>query len=276
MKQSFFLSRDYPIVFAHRGGNLEAIGNSPAAFERAVKLGYQYAEVDAYGTKDGQLVVYHDKKAEGLLGVLASFARNNPAFLRRRLPRKGFDQDKMRRRNYHSGSGDDSSHHFLSIADLLAAFPQLKFCLDIKNWAAVRPLAELLIETGTADRVVLGSFSKVQCQEVAELVKKAGGPDMPMMMGFWEIIRLCLHAYHLPTLGWRPDPMHIAALPKEFATSRIIKAAHKLDIRVMPWTVNDLDLAEKLLDLGVNGLFTDRPKALRDLLVKRGQWPTKD
>ncbi|HHX89857.1 MAG TPA: glycerophosphodiester phosphodiesterase, partial [Paracoccus sp.] len=55
-------------------------------------------------------------------------------------------------------------------------------------------------------------------------------------------------------------------------TPRFVRAAHRLGVRVQVWTVNDADAMVRLLDMGVDGLMTDRPTVLRAVLERRGEW----
>jgi glycerophosphoryl diester phosphodiesterase len=53
-------------------------------------------------------------------------------------------------------------------------------------------------------------------------------------------------------------------------TKKFIKKAHEHDIAVHVWTINDEATMERLLNLGVDGIFTDNPSILREVLQKRG------
>jgi glycerophosphoryl diester phosphodiesterase len=54
--------------------------------------------------------------------------------------------------------------------------------------------------------------------------------------------------------------------------ARFIARAHELDLQVHIWTIDDAAEMDRLLDLGVDGIMTDRPSVLKDVLVRRGQW----
>ena len=65
------------------------------------------------------------------------------------------------------------------------------------------------------------------------------------------------------------SPPDGAATPPE----RVIRRAHELGIRVIVWTVDDPAAMRALLDMGVDGIITDRPDLLREVLISRGEWP---
>jgi len=50
-------------------------------------------------------------------------------------------------------------------------------------------------------------------------------------------------------------------------------AAHRHHLPVHVWTIDDRAEMHRLLDLGVDGIMTDRPSELKEVLVERGQWP---
>ena len=77
-----------------------------------------------------------------------------------------------------------------------------------------------------------------------------------------------------------PRPrVHVAQVPIRYGpvrivTRRFVRAAHRAGIAVHVWTIDDRTHMEDLLDLGVDGIMTDRPERLREVLVARGMWPS--
>ncbi|MDH6679216.1 glycerophosphoryl diester phosphodiesterase [Rhodococcus sp. LBL1] len=55
-----------------------------------------------------------------------------------------------------------------------------------------------------------------------------------------------------------------------YVTEEMVESAHAHDIKVIPWTVNDPETMHALMDLGVDGIITDRPDRLRTVLTERG------
>ena len=134
-----FLDAPGPLAFAHRGGAAHAPENSWCAFEHAVGLGYRYLETDVQATSDGVLVAFHDKTLTRVTGVDGRVSRFRYADL--------------------SGALIAGTEPIPVLEDLLAAWPDVRFNLDVKDVQAIAPLPEVLRRTGAWDRVCLVSFS---------------------------------------------------------------------------------------------------------------------
>ena len=134
-----FLDHPRPVAFAHRGGAAHAPENSWAAFEHAIKLGYAYLETDARATSDGKLVAFHDRTLDRVTdasGPLNALSYREVAALR--------------------VSGTEP---IPLLEDLLAAWPDVRFNIDLKDAPGISLLPEVLRRTGAWDRVCVTSFS---------------------------------------------------------------------------------------------------------------------
>ncbi len=134
-----FLDAPGPLAFAHRGGAAHAPENSWRAFEHAVGLGYRYLETDLQATADGVLVTFHDKTLTRVCGQDGQVRRLSHAEL--------------------SAARIDGTEPIPLLEDLLAAWPDVRFNLDVKDGPAIAPLPEVLRRTNAWDRVCLVSFS---------------------------------------------------------------------------------------------------------------------
>lgn len=246
-----FLDWPGPLAFAHRGGASEVPENTMPAFEHAVRLGYRYVETDVHVTADGELLAFHDDRLDrvtdgtGAIGELPwSVVRRARVDGREPIPR---------------------------FEDLLGAWPDLRVNVDPKHDAAVEPLAEVLRRTGAVDRVCVGAFSDRRLERLRRLV----GGGLCTSMGPRQVARLITVSRGLPGGGGLTAPC--AQVPANqgrlaLVTPRFVAAAHRRGIQVHVWTIDDPFEMERLLDLGVDGLMTDRPQVLKDVLVARGQW----
>jgi glycerophosphoryl diester phosphodiesterase len=136
---SSFLDHPRPVAFAHRGGAAHAPENSWRAFEHAVGLGYRYLETDVQATLDGTLIAFHDRTLARLTGRTGRIAR-------------------MSHREV-ATARIGGTEPIPLLEDLLGAWPDVRFNIDLKDAPAVEPLAAVLRRTGAWDRVCVTSFS---------------------------------------------------------------------------------------------------------------------
>ncbi|CAN5615896.1 glycerophosphodiester phosphodiesterase [soil metagenome] len=264
----------HPIAFAHRGFSPEGAENSMAAFRAAVDLGYRYLETDARVSSDGVAVAFHDDVLDrvtndtGRLHDL-TWRQISTARIQAREPIPRLDE-------------------------VLAAFPEVHVNIDVKSDAAVGPTLDALRRTDSWDRVRLAAFSHRRIM----MLRSAAGPRVATSLSPNEILALrseslarrwaarpvsllARGAELLPTgdpqlFGPtdRPRAAQVPAGPRWLALvdRAFLDNAHRRGIDVHVWTVNDPAQMMRLLDLGVDGIMTDRADLLRDVLTRRGQW----
>jgi glycerophosphoryl diester phosphodiesterase len=246
-----FLDWPGPLAFAHRGGASEAPENTMPAFEHAVRLGYRYLETDAHVTADGTLIAFHDDRLDRVTdrsGVISE------------LP-----WSEVRRARV------DGREPIPLLEDLLGAWPEVRVNIDPKHDAAAEPLADVIVRTGAVDRVCVAAFSDRR----TERVKAKVGPALCTGMGPRQVAQLVSASRGM--LGARSLRAPCAQVPPHqgrlaLVTERFVSTAHRLGVQVHVWTIDDRDEMARLLDLGVDGIMTDRPNVLKDLLVERAEW----
>ncbi len=248
-----FLDHATPIAFAHRGGASHFPENSWRAFEHAVKLGYAYLETDAHATSDGVLVAFHDKTLDRVTdraGVIASLTARQVAEARI----AGTDPVPL-------------------LEELLGAWPDVRFNIDVKDAPAARPLAELIRRTAAWDRVCITSFSAGRLNATRKLL------DRPVCMAASPVGAAALRS-GIPgkslARAFASRSVRCAQLPIGMATPPLIARAHAAGLAVHVWTVNEAAVMSSLLDLGVDGIMTDQTELLRDVMTSRGQWHPRD
>jgi glycerophosphoryl diester phosphodiesterase len=246
-----FLDHPGPIPFAHRGGASDAPENTMPAFANAVALGYRYVETDVHTTADGVLLAFHDDRLDrvtdrvGRIDSLPwSVVREARVAGREPIPR---------------------------LEDLLGAWPDLRVNIDPKHDAAVGPLVDALRRTRSIDRVCIGAFSD---RRLARM-RAALGSRLCTSFGPVAITRFLVAARGLPA-GRLPPAACLQVPPNAgrvtIVDERFVAAAHGRGLAVHVWTIDDDDEMERLLDLGVDGIMTDRPGPLRAVLERRGLW----
>ncbi len=255
-----FLDAPGPLAFAHRGGAAHAPENSWRAFEHAVGLGYRYLETDLQATADGVLVAFHDKTLTRVTGMDGRVSRFRYADL--------------------SGALIAGTEPIPVLADLLAAWPDVRFNLDVKDVAAIAPLPEVLRRTNAWDRVCLVSFSASRLRATRRALGRpvcmAASPLGTAMVRFGGPrgrYDRTGPGQQWPLTDWLTrSGVHCVQVPASMATPPFIARAHALGLQVHAWTVNDRPAMDRLLDLGVDGIMTDETVALRDVLTGRGLW----
>ncbi len=245
------------LAFAHRGGayhpEIEGLENTLAAFQHAVGLGYTYLETDVHVTRDGALLAFHDDVLDRVTDRMGAIADLTLAEIR--------------------AARIAGREQIPTFEQLLAAFPDARFNIDIKGAGAVAVLAALVREHQLWDRVLVGSFSPARIREFRRLTEDR----VPTAAHVWEIL-----AFRFLPSAWLADRIagrRFAALQVPHRRVRLrvvtpgfVRRAHAAGKQVHVWTVDEPDEMRLLLDRGVDGLFTDRTDLLKDVLLDRGEW----
>jgi len=245
-----FLDQPCANAIAHRGGGLEAEENTLPAFARSVALGYTHVELDVHATRDGVVVVHHDPTLARMTGDARAIA--------------DLDWAELRAIHTHGGAG------IPRLDALLEEFPGLFVNIDAKSDHVVVPLASLIRRMGVLERIGTGSFRPGRTAALRALLgaRLCWSPAHRSVLGLW------LRGWGLPLpLAGFPVvqvPLYYKGIP--VVTPRFLRAAHRVGIVVQVWTVNEADAMVRLLDMGVDGLMTDRPALLRQVLEERGEW----
>jgi glycerophosphoryl diester phosphodiesterase len=245
------------IAMAHRGGarhpDLVGLENTMHAFRHAADLGYRYLETDVHVTRDGHLVAFHDEVLDRMTdrpGALAQLLADELARVR-----------------------IAGEHAVPSMAELLEELPECRFNIDLKAPGSVDALADLIDRTGAHDRVCVGSFSSRHIQQFRRLTEgrvatSATPTEVAYFLGAsWpRFLKLV-----------RKRPFGVLQIPRRRGRLRlvsrsVVRRAHAAGVHLHVWTVDEPAEMELLIDLGVDGLITDRTDVLKDVLTARGLW----
>ncbi|HVX17961.1 MAG TPA: glycerophosphodiester phosphodiesterase [Acidimicrobiales bacterium] len=245
-----FLDHPGTLAFAHRGGASDAPENTMPAFEAAVSLGYRYLETDVHLTADGVLLAFHDDRLDRVTDRTGTIAE---------LPYATVAEARV-----------DGREPIPLMEDLLGAWPDVRINIDPKHDETVEPLAEVIRRTGSVERVCIGSFSDKRLAQIRELL----GPELCTSLGPRGVARLRGASFHLPAGAFDAGCVQVPHRAKglTIVDQRFVDTAHARDLQVHVWTIDDPTEMVELLDLGVDGLMTDRPTVLRDVLERRGDW----
>jgi glycerophosphoryl diester phosphodiesterase len=241
-----FLDWPGPIPIAHRGGASEEPENTLPAFESAVRLGYRYVETDVHVTADGVLLAFHDDHLDRVTDRVGEIAA---------LPWSEVKKARV-----------DGREPIPRLVELLDAWPDLRVNIDPKHDEAVEPLADVIEATGAIHRVCIGSFSDRRIDRARARL----GPRLCTSLGPWGLLRLRLGVRPPRGIACAQVPTHVKGF--ELVTARFLEHARRRGLPLQVWTIDDEDEIRRLLELGVDGLMTDRPAVLKQVLVERDQW----
>lgn len=249
MRTPPYLEPTPPLAFAHRGGaEVEAnlgVENSLAAFRHAYDLGYRYMETDVRCSLDGVVYACHDERLDRLLNRDAAIADLTSAEIDAAL------------------LGDREPIVRLDV--LVDALPDARWNIDVKSDDGVDPTTDLLEQMDVLDRICLASFSHARLVRI-----RARLPHVVTSASQREAAQMVLR---LPV----PKGPLIFQVPVSHAripvvTRSFVERAHRAGRFVHVWTIDEPAEMHRLIDLGVDGIMTDRTDLLKRVFVERGLW----
>lgn len=244
---------------AHRGFSRDGLENSMAAFRDAVELGYTFLETDVHTTADGVLLLFHDKTLDRVTDGRGRISRlSAEAVARARI------------------GGTEPIPLF---EDLVTEFPDVRLNLDVKDWNSVATVAAAVERHGLHDRVLIASFSDRRRRAVLRRLSRPAASSA----GMASIALFVLLGPVLPDVLLRRAAaralrgVHAFQVPVRYGavtvvTSGFVRRAHRNGLQVHVWTINEAAEMHRLLDLGVDGIVTDRADTLKAVLQDRGRW----
>lgn len=245
------------LALAHRGGarhpDLSGLENTLAAFRHAVSLGYGYIETDVHATADGVLVVHHDADLDRMTDSRGSILHLTAAEV--------------------ATARVQGTEPIPTMAEVFEEFPDIRFNIDLKEPPAVGLLADLIERTGSHDRVCVASFDRgsIEAFRRATAGRVATAAAKTEVLGFLIAPagrRAGLHTGQ----GWSVLQLPRVRGPIPVVTAGLVRRAHAAGVHVHVWTVNQARHMENMIDIGVDGIFTDRTDVLKDVISARGLW----
>ncbi|MDF1538125.1 MAG: glycerophosphodiester phosphodiesterase [Candidatus Thorarchaeota archaeon] len=257
-----------PLIMAHRGDSAAAPENTLLSLRRAVEIGVDFLETDVRLTKDNEFVLFHDDTLERTTGDSGT------------IRDKTLEELKQIDLGYNFTLDDGKTfpcrgqgHTIVTLGEAFDAFPEMMFNIDIKDKERIAPdrLAILINHYDRESSVLVGSFHDVQAYTFRKIMANTMTSACPS-----EVTRF-VFALKMRVLGLftRKCQYEAFQVPMKYGRiqvvdERFVKAAHDRDIAVHVWTINDRVEMEHLIDLGVDGIFTDEPMLLRNILLEKG------
>jgi len=241
-----FLEWPGPIAFAHRGGGGEAPENTMPAFQHAVDLGYTFLETDVRITADGVAVAFHDEDLQRTCG----------------RPERISDLTWRELANVRVHDAEPIA----LLEDVFGTWPDARINVDCKDDSSLEPLASMVERFDAFGRTLVAAFDDRRVR----WLRRRLGTRACTVAGIAEVSALRF-------TGWTPSGAQATQIPVRrygipLATAGFVRRAHARRLAVHVWTIDDAPEMERLLDLGADGIMTDRPSVLKDVLQGRDLW----
>ena len=290
---------ELPIIVAHRGGRDEFPQNTLEAFYNAYSIDENVImETDVNITKDGVLILLHNELLDATTNVTGLASDWNYSDLIAERVDFGYDnptEDTVLagEREYFTVNGerrfptdvsypdgveprDEEIYLATTLEELLVAFPESRISVEIKQSGelglkAVAEAIRLLEKYDAFDRVILASFHSEIFKEFKRLQKQNLVPDefmySPGIIGiakYFALVTLGIDSVYLDGIAVLQIPMEEVSI--NFATKWVVDTAHKHNIAVHYWTINDEEEMRTLIELGADAIMTDNPSLLKKIL----------
>ena len=248
-------------VIAHGNGRALSPGNTLEAAVNALSVGADILELDIHLTADNILVVRHDETIDSTTNgsgriaemTLAELSRYEVGFHKYDYP------DKVA----------DRGIRIPTLESLFQRLPNNRFLIELKpkGTAAGEALCQLVRQYRLFHQVIVGSYHSSVLQDFRQKC-----PEIPTSLGEEEVMWMVVLSWF--GLGHLYDPPgYSVQLPLEQAgvrvvTGSVLETARRLNLKLEVWTINNVQVMADLIQLGVDGIITDRPDLL-DLLVSK-------
>lgn len=247
------LELDRPLIMAHRGDPTAAPENSLLAMQSALEICVDVLETDVRLIKDDVPILFHDEDLSRITGVSGTVREKT--------------LDELLEIDLGSGQ------RIVTLRKALQEFPETVFNIDIKDELKNAPeiIANLIRELNREISVIVASYHDLQINRFRQIM-----PDLVTAASPGEISRFVFAMkMRFILASFRNPPFQVFQVPVKYGDisvvdPRFIYFAHKRDLAVHVWTINDRETMEHLIDLGVDGIFTDEPNILRQVLLDKG------
>lgn len=257
-----------PLIMAHRGESGNIPENTILALEAAVKIGVDVLESDIRFTKDDVPILFHDDDLIRTTGISGS------------VRDKTLDELLQIDLGYNFTTDIGQTYPFrgkglkvVTLAEALERFPDTILNLDIKDTFRKAPeeVAGVLHEYQRTENIMIASFHPPQMKrfrEKAPMIPTSAHPNE--VRNFVIGVRMRSMRFFVRSVPYKAFQVPEWSGGLQIVTPRFLETAHEREIAVQVWTINNREDMERLLNMGVNGIFTDYPALLREVLSERG------
>lgn len=272
-ERAFYRANDPEVlVIAHRGGRGLAPEGTITAFDHAVSLGADVLEFDTHLTKDGHLVVIHDNTVDRTTNGTGKI---NEMTLEEVQDLNAGYQFTNEKDEY---VFRDQGIYIPTVEEVFQKYPNMRFLIELKDTNApemyeemIQELWHLIQNYQMEDNVMVGSFA----HEINERFEEVSKGNIPIGAGEEEVRDFATK--HVARLnGLAASNVDSLQLPTEgdgfdLTSKNIIRSAKARNISVYYWTINDKETMNELIDKKVDGIMTDYPDLLIEVLEERNE-----
>lgn len=267
MKDALVFGPDRPLIMGHRGDPGQAPENTMQSLKAALEVGVDLLESDVRMTRDEELILFHDDDMDRTTGESGPVGERTLEELRQMDFGKMFTHDGVTYPFRNKGMT------VLTLREAFEEFQDVKFNLDIKDLDARTPiqLADMIDEYDRRSSVIVASFKPIQMKRFREIMPDAITSAHPGEVRSF-VIGSKFRAIELfaRNIRYQAFQVPIKYGPLTVVNKRFIEQAHTRGIAVHVWTINEREEIEWLIELGVDGIFTDEPALMREVLSERG------
>ncbi|HEX6035345.1 MAG TPA: glycerophosphodiester phosphodiesterase [Anaerolineales bacterium] len=267
--KEYYANLQRPLVIAHQGGDGVWPGDTMYAFEKAVEIGADVLEMDAHITGDGHIVLMHDEEVNRTTNGTGTIEEMTLEELRELDAAYQWSNDGGKTFPYR-GQGIQVP----TLEELFQKFPKLRYVIEIKltQNPIDKPLCDLIRKHAMQNRVMIASFHdeamqnfRATCPEVATSASRTEVRNFVLLS---KMFLSGLIAPQYQSIQPPYDPKESMNIP--IMTEQFIRQAHVKNLRVEPWTVDDPDLMRQYIEWGADGIMTDRPDLMIEVLIEMG------
>jgi glycerophosphoryl diester phosphodiesterase len=254
MRETTYFSGPRPRLFAHRGASGVVPENTIAAFRSGMEAGATHLEMDVHATRDGRIVVVHDPMLDRTTDVTGAVRELDWAVVRNADAGARF-VDPLGRCSYAA-----RGIRIPLLEEVLDAFPGVPLNVEVKQSypTIVGAVVGLLERAGATGRVLLAAEGQGIMNEIRRAYRGPTGFSADEVLEFYPCsIDDRMNDYRPPGAALQVPARHEGI---EVVTERFVADAHRVNLEVHVWTVNEGDEIRRLLRLGVDGIMSDFPE----------------
>jgi glycerophosphoryl diester phosphodiesterase len=250
------------LVFAHRGGGGLFPENTLLAFEDSAKLGVDFLELDVHSTNDGTLVVMHDAQVNRTTDGHGNIKEMSLENLKKLDAGFQFSPDGGQTFPFRG-----KKITVPTLAEIFDSLPEMKFNIEPKQQtpSIIKPLCSLIRARKMEDKIIVGSFHQAVIDEFrAECPEVATSASPSEVTKFLALSKTGLSESYNPPMQALQIPENLGQL--SVVTKEFVENAHRKNLQVHVWTVNETADMERLINVGVDGIMTDYPDKLLSIV----------